>query len=299
MKGLTRREVLGSLLAAPALSIFPGFGTGGLARAGFARRGQGSGAPFQRVNVLFHGLSVIEFANDEVRVYLPMAGSLRAYLAGTWMQEETLQHGTHYRLTGVMTGSRPALSDLDPKRNAVFARHAVDASLSYCTMTFPFPDFVTPLRPLRKEHGKNFFAGAPAPAAEPLSLPQVVAFTYFHPDPTSPLELHPSRWTPIIVEGVVNLHVWDAPVKTPSPQASLDALAQMTKMFGATGLRLNPVYDTIRPPRPADKLALDGVSCQEEWTLVERMSKNVGCGKNAKYRPVDDSGLNCLSLFLY
>lgn len=318
MKEFTRREVLGSLLAqiglaAPALSLLPAFGrtepSGGLARAGEGRvrigsaglvqEPQGSGAPFQRVNVLFHGLTVLEFATDEVHVYLPMAASARAYLAGTWMQEESLQHETHYRLSGVMTGSRPDLSALDPQRNAVFAKRGVDASLAFCTLSLPFPDFVTPLRPLAKKHGKNFFLGAPAPVAEPLTLPQVVAFTYLHPDPTSPLELHRSGWTPVIEEGVVNLHVWDAPVKTPNPQISLEAFAQMAKLIGATRLQLNPVYDTIRLPRPANQLVLDGVSCQEEWTLVERMSENGGCRKHAKYRPVDDAGLNCLSIFLY
>lgn len=294
MKGLTRREVLRGLVAGSALAIFPS-----LARVSSAEPLQNYASPFQRLNVLFHGLSVIEFGSDEVRVYLPAASPQRAYLAGTWMQEVVLDHGQTYRLSGVMTGSRPRLQNIDPKQNAVFSTRKIDKSLSFCTLLFPFPDFITPLRPLRKRHGKSFFTGSPVPVLDPETIPQIVAFSYLHPDLTSPLEFRPARWTPVVQNGVVNLHVWDAPVKTPSPQASRESFAQVAKMIGAPQLRLNRVYNTIKLPRPDKNPILDSLSCQEEWTLIERTSEPQGCGKHRKYHAKDDSGLNSLSIILY
>ncbi len=291
---MTRREALWRLAAGSALGMFPGLVTAAFG----AQQRQPVETPFQRVNVLFHGLSVIEFGAGEVHVYFP-AGSGRAYLAGTWMQETTLAQGTKYRLSGVMTGPRPVLSSIDPERNAVFRRRAVKTDDSFCTLVFPFPDFVTPLRPLHKRHGKNFFTGSPRPIIEPKSIPQVTAFTYVHPDRTTPIEFLPANWTPVVEEGIVNLHVWDATVKTPRPDASLQAFAQMAKMIDAPQLGLNPVYDKIKLPRPNKDPVVEGLSCQEEWTLAERTGDPEGCAKHSRYHPKDDSGLDCLSIILY
>lgn len=294
MKGFTRREVLWRLAAAPALGMFSS-----LARAISARQRKPAESPFQRVNVFFHGLSVIEFSADEVHVYLPDIGGDRAYLAGSWMQEVALRHGTEYRLSGVMTGPRPQLGSIEPERNAIFHNRKIDSSLSFCKLVFPFPDFLTPLRPLRKKHGKHFFTGTPAPIIEPKTLPQVTAFTYVHPDLTSILECRPLAWTPVVQGGTVNLHIWDSPVKTPSPQASRQAFERMAKMIGAPKLQINPVYEKIKPPRPEQSPVVEGMACQEEWTLIERLSKPESCGKHRKYHPKDDSGIDNLSIILY
>lgn len=294
MRRITRREVLQRLAAGSALGTFPW-----LLRAAPAQQNQPAESPFQRVNILFHGLTVIEFAPDEVHVYLPDVGADRAYLAGTWMQEAALRHGTEYRLSGVMTGPRPQLESLNPLQNAIFRNRKIDASLSFCKLVFPFPDFLTPLRPLEKKHGKNFFTGTPAPILEPKTIPQVTAFTYVHPDRTSALEFRPAAWTPVVEGGVVNLHVWDASVKTPSPQAALHAFERMAKMIGAPQLRLDSVYDTIKPPRPEENPLVEGMACQEEWTLIERTSEAQSCGKHRKYHPKDDSGVDSLSMILY
>lgn len=258
-----------------------------------------SEAPFQRVNVLFHGLTVIEFGSDEVHVYLPDAGSDRAYLAGTWMQETSLIRGQQYRFSGVMTGPRPEFYKIDPKQNAVFKSAPIDSSLSFCKLVFPFPDVVTPLRLLRKSHGKHFFAGSPKPIVEPEVIPQILAFSYLQPDTSSPLQLRPLPWTPVIFEGVVNLHVWDSAVKTLTPEASQSAFARMAKMIGATGLSLNPVYDKVKLPQPDEKPEVLGLECQQEWSLSERMSEPQGCGKDRKYKPKDDSGLDSLPIILF
>lgn len=291
---MTRREALQWLATTSAMSMFPSFGLTTKLRQ--RRPAQG---PFQRVNVLFHGLTVIEFGSDEVHVYLPDVGSSRAYLAGSWMQESSLVRGTKYRLSGVMTGSRPRLENIDPKHDAVFGKRKIDANRSYCKLDFPFPDFVTPLRPLRKRHGKNFFAGTPKPVVEPETLPQVTVFTYVHPDATSPLEFRPASWTPVIQSGVVNLHVWDSPVNMPGPQDSLAAFQKMTRLIDAPQLGLNPVYNRIKLPRPDKDPVVEGMLCQEEWTLVERTSDPQGCGRHHRYHAKDDSGIDCLSILLY
>lgn len=295
MKEITRREALRRLAAGSALAMFPG-----LVKAAFGtQQRQSVKTPFQRVNVLFHGLSAIEFASGEVHVYLPAAGSGRAYLAGTWMQEAALTPATKYRLSGVMTGPRPVLGSIDPQRNAVFRRRKISTSGSFCTLVFPFPDFVTALRPLHKRHGKNFFTGSPRPIVEPRSIPQVTVFSYVRPDYTTPLQFLPANWTPVVEKGIVNLHVWDATVKTPRPQASLQAFAEMAKMIDAPRLGLNPVYDKIKLPRPDKDPVVEGLSCQEEWTLVERTGDPEGCGKHSRYHPKDDSGIDSLSIILY
>jgi hypothetical protein len=294
MKEITRRELLRKLAVGPALVTLPS-----LARAASALQTRSSEAPFQRVNVLFHGLTVIEFGSDEVHVYLPDAGSDRAYLAGTWMQETALIRNEQYRFSGVMTGPRPEFYQVDPKQNAVFKNGPIDSSLSYCRLVFPFPDVVTPLRLLRKSHGKQFFTGSPKPFVEPEVIPQVLAFSYLQPDTSSSLQFRPLPWTPIILEGVVNLHIWDSAVKTPTPEASQQAIAQMARMIGATGLGLDPVYDKIKPPRPDETPEVVGLECQQEWSLSERMSEPQGCGKDHKYNPKDDSGLDSLPIILF
>jgi hypothetical protein len=297
MKGITRRELLRRLAAGSALATLPP-----LARAASALQQQmrPAEAPFQRVNVLFHGLSVIEFGDDEIHVYLPDAGSSdRAYLAGTWMQEISLARGQQYRFSGVMTGPRPEFYEIDPKQNAVFKNSSIEASLAFCELVFPFPDVVTPLRPLRKSHGKNFFTGLPKPIVEPEALPQILSFSYLHPDTSSPLQFRPLPWTPVVYGGVVNLHIWDSAVKTPTPDASKGAFAKMAKMMGTPDLHLDPAYDTIKPPRPDEKPEVVGLDCEQEWSLSERMSEPEGCGKDHKYKPKDDSGLDSLPIILF
>lgn len=296
MKGFTRREILRRLAAGPALATLPS-----LARAASAwQRMRPTVAPYQRVNVLFHGLSVIEFGSDEVDVYLPDAGSSdRAYLAGTWMQEIALTRGQEYRFSGVMSGPRPEFYKLDPRHNAVFARRTIDTSLAYCHLVFPFPDIVTSLRLLHKSHRKHFFTGSPKPIIETNVIPQILAFSYTHPDTGSPLQFRPLGWTPVIFEGVVNLHVWDSAAKTLSPEASEKAFEKMARMMGAPQLRLNRVYHKIKPPPPDEKPEVVGLECRQEWSLVERLSEPQSCGKGRKYHPKDDSGLDSLPIILF
>ncbi|HVB97822.1 MAG TPA: hypothetical protein VNJ12_00620 [Candidatus Dormibacteraeota bacterium] len=293
MTHLTRRELLQGLAAVPALAV-----AGSLAHAAQALSGQFTGSPFQQLNVLVHGMSVIEFASDEVYIYLPSAPSDYAYLAGSWMQEASLARGGAYRLSGVMTGPRPELRMIHPEENAVYKDHKIDPGFSYCKLILPFPDLFTPLRLLRKEHGRNFFAGSPQPILEPSAIPQVVALTYSHPDSTSPLEVRPLAWTPVIQEGVVNFHVWDAPAKTPSPQEARDAFANMTKMIGLPGLRLNPDYAEIKPAPPDENPDVLGLGCEEEWTLIERLGHPYGCVRRREQTPKKGPFDN-LSLILY
>ncbi|MDE3136042.1 MAG: hypothetical protein KGL59_05685 [Acidobacteriota bacterium] len=295
MKEISRRELLRRLAAGSALATLPS-----LVRAASAlQQTRTAEAPFQRVNVLFHGLSLIEFSDDEIHVFLPNAGSDRAYLAGTWMQEVALGRGQQYRFSGVMTGPRPEFYRIDPKQNAVFRNGPMEGSLAFCKLVFPFPDVVTPLRLLRKSHGKNFFTGEPKPIVEPEVVPQILAFSYVHPDTSSPLQFRPLPWTPVVYGGVVNLHIWDSAVKTPTPQASQSAFASMAKMMGAPSLGLDPAYDAIKPPRPDEKPEVVGLGCEQEWSLSERMSEPEGCGKEHKYKPKDDSGLDSLPIILF
>lgn len=294
MKQITRRELLRRLAAGSALAAWPS-----LARAASSLQTRRSEAPFQRVNVLFHGFSVLQFGGEEVHVYLPDGGPDRAYLAGTWLQEVALERGAEYRFSGVVTGPRPAFYQIDPRQNAIFSNRAIDNKLSYCRLVLPFPDVVTPLRLLHEKHGKHFFTGTPRPVIRNKAIPQILAFTYLHPDTRSPLQFRPLPWTPVILGGVVNLHVWNASAKTPAPAASLRGFTVMAKLIGAPELGLNRVYDRIKPPRPDRKPELVGMGCQEEWSLVERLSEPEGCGRHEKYDPKHDTGLDALPLILF
>ncbi len=294
MKRFTRREILRGFAAGPAALYFAS-----LARAASTWQIDRPDSPFERLNVLFHGLSILDFGQSEVRVYLPDAGPDRAYLAGDWMQEIALDRGAEYRLSGVVTGPRPGFEAIDPHQNAVFSGLKVNANLSYCRMAFPFPDFVTPLRLVRESHGKHFFMGTPPPVVQPKMVPEIVAFTYVHPDSTSPLEFRPLPWTPVIVEGVVNLHVWNEPAKRSSNAAAIRAFEQTAQMLGSPALALNPIYAGSKPPQPDSKPEIQGLGCEQEWSLTERMSAPEGCGKGPKYRPKDDWDWDGLPILIF
>ena len=283
MRGFSRREILRGLAVGPAAAFFVA-----LARAASAWQIDQSASPFQRLNVLFHGLSILDFGQSEVRVYLPDAGPYRAYLAGDWMQEIPLERGAKYRLSGVVTGPRPGFEAIDPHQNAVFSGLKVNVDLSHCELAFPFPDFITPLRLVHESHGKHFFTGTPQPVVQPKMVPEIVAFTYIHPDSTSPLEFRPLPWTPVIVKGVVNLHVWNEPAKPSNGAAARQAFKQVAQMVGSPTFALNPVYAGMKPPRPDRKPEIEGLGCDQEWSLTERLNAPEGCGKGPKYRPKDD-----------
>ncbi|HEV2388628.1 MAG TPA: hypothetical protein VGS20_15390 [Candidatus Acidoferrales bacterium] len=293
MKSITRRDLLRGLAASSVFAVFRPLAGGA---TGWAQ--QTAASPFQRLNVLFHGMFVVDFGTDEVDVYAPNI-SEHGYLAGTWMQEANVAQGQDYRLSGVVTGPRPDLASLNPKQNAIFKRQPVNASYSFCRYVLPFPDHVASLRLFKKIRGKNFFLGSPAPILQPSELPDILVFTYARPDPTSVLECKPLTWTPVIEDGVVNLHVWALPAQAPGPNHSQQAFQQLSKLMGSSTLALNPVYASIRPPQPDLKPTVQGVSCQEELSLVERMSGGASCGKQGGMSPRVFTPYDCISAILY
>jgi hypothetical protein len=294
MNSFTRRELLQGLAAGSALALL-----GPLARIAAGGRPQSMAAPFQRVNVLFHGRFVIDFGEDEVFVYPATAGPEYAFLAGTWMQEINLAPGREYRLSGVVTGPRPELRNIEPKWTPVFRRQPVDPAASFCKFVFPFPDFVTPLRLVGKKHRRHFFAGTPAPIVPLSKMPQVLAFSYTRPDLTSTLQCRPLKWTPVIMAGVVNLHLWAAPAREPGSQHSLQAFARLAKLMKSPDLRLDPVYAKIKPPRPDDDPIVPGISCRDEMSLIERFSGKPACGRKNSYHPQAASLSDSLSVILF
>lgn len=293
MKSLTRRQLLRGIAAAPALAAIQS-----LALATPVLPHLYDASPFQRVNVVLHGFSVIEFADDELRIYLPPAPDDYAFLGGAWMQEINLARGAEYRLTGLMTGPRPELRDIYPQQNLVFPRRPIDGNLAFCKFVLPFPSLLTPLRLLRKERKHDFVIGSPPPIIEPNFIPQLLVLSYLHPDSTSPLELRPLRWTPVILEGVVNFHIWDAPAKTPTLPQSEEAFEQMTKLIESPDVLLNPAYSEIEPPLPDENPLVPGLTCSEEWTLIERLGDPESCSKHRK-RDLKKTPFDNLSLILY
>jgi hypothetical protein len=290
---MTRRDFLQGLAAAPALAVARSLAGGDRYSAS-----QFTASPFQQLNVIFHGLSVINFSSDAVHVYLPIVATDYAHLAGSWMQEVPLARGARYRLSGMMTGPRPELRVIDPNQNAVFAAQVADRALSFCELVLPFPDFLIPLRMVRKERRRNFFMGSPQPIVQPSAVPEILVFSYVHPDPTSSLQFRPLDWTPVIMGGVIDLHIWDAPAKAPSVQEAKHAFEQMAKMIGSSTLQLDPFYAEIKPPEPDEDPSVAGLSCQQEWTLVERLGHPDGCG-NRRRRDAPKAPWDSLSLILY
>jgi hypothetical protein len=293
MKHITRREMLRGLAAGPALAF-----ANSLVHAAPAFPAQLTASLFQRLNIIFHGMFIIEFAADQVNVYLPPGPSGYAYLAGTWMQETTLSHGGEYRLSGMMTGPRPELRAINPEQTAVLASAVKDPSLAFCKLVLPFPDYFMPLRMIRKEHGRNFFTGSPQPIVEPSEIPEIVVFSYDHPDSTSRLQFRPLAWTPVILAGVINLHIWDAPAKPPTSPEAQTAFTQLTKLIGAPTLRVDGAYREIEPPAPDENPMVPGLTCQEEWSLIERLGEPDSCSEHRK-RKTKKAPFENLPLILY
>jgi hypothetical protein len=248
------------------------------------------------LNVLIHGMYVIDFGDHDVTLYAPdVPHCAHVYRAGTWMQEQDLARGGHYRLTGFARPNRPALAALQPDQNAVFPHRTLNPDLAFCSIVIPFPDSVAPLRLTYIRDNVPFFDGAPPLYRAPAALPDVVALTYKNVDGRPGLE--PLHWSPDVQNGVANLHFWAVPPGATPPSHPAEGLLTMGQLMGYENLRMNTSYANQPAPAPDPAPAVPGVTPAEELSLYERQAAEpVPAGT---VTPKFTSAFNCLSTFLY
>jgi hypothetical protein len=228
-----------------------------------------------RLNVVFHGLFVIDYQQNGVKVMAPTVPN-HQYLVGTWKQEDPMVSNKPYRLEGLKP--RKTMPKLDPTSIPILKNPPpkLAMNLMKVSLSFPFPDSVYGIRCVSR---KTDNAGNPipfynqsgkyAPSAALQYFPVVTVFVYnYDPSSESPY-LAGSTWkAPKNLPRPLNLHVraemqyMDMTVNT---QAILRAALGIEQPID---LQLEANYDQ-EVPSP-DSLALSyGVAPDEECELIE------------------------------
>jgi hypothetical protein len=248
------------------------------------------------LNVLIHGMYVIDVADRDVTLYAPdVPHCAHVYRAGTWMKEQDLARGSQHRLTGFARPNRPDLAALQPDRNAVFQRQTLNPKLAFCSIVVPFPDSISPLRLTYLRDSVPFFEGAPALHKAPSALPDVVVLTYN--DVKGQPGLEPLHWTPDVQNGIANLHIWAVPPGATPPAHPAEALITMGQLMGYQDLRMNQIYANQPAPAADPQPGVPGVSSNEELSLYER--QQLEPTPAGTVTPAMTSAFNCLSTFVY
>lgn len=290
MKLLTRREVLHGLGACSAIALL-----GPLARAATEGLSEDSAPAFTELNVLIHGMSVIDVGKNEITLYPPIVpNGLHVYEAGNTDSETHLAKGGTYRLKGVKGNPRPSLAQIHPEDNGVFHRHAIVPGDYYCKIILPFPDEIVPLGLTMISPSQPFFQGSPAPYQQPSAIADLNIFRY---TVTGPVSLKPLRWIPKVKNGVANLQIFAMPSGPVAGSHPAEAFQAMANTMGCPKLKTNPHYASVSDPPPDPHPPVPGVTVSDEEGLLERASAK----RHASGRPhiLYDSALDCLSLFMY
>jgi hypothetical protein len=290
MKLLTRREMLHGLGACSAFALL-----GPLGRAATEGLSEASAPAFTQLNVLIHGMTIIDVGNSEITLYPPVVpNSLHVYEAGNTGYEKHLAKGATYSLKGVKRNSRPSLADLHPGDNGVFHRHAIVAGDYFCRIILPFPDSIVPLGLTKILPAQPFFQGTPAPYQQPSAVADLNVFRY---TVTGPVSLKPLPWIPKVKNGVANLQIFampSGPVPSSHPAQAFQAMADT---MGYPNLKANPHYAHASDPPLDPHPPVPGVSMSDEQGLPERHAAR----RQTQSRPhvTVTTALDCATVFMY
>lgn len=260
MRKLGRRQFLLGLGAGSALAALHPL------RLGAALAPEAGPQRLRALNVLIHGMLVVDVGTRQVILYPPKTAG-HAYKAGDRGAEQDLVEGAHYRLTGVKPHARLTLAEMHPGGFGVFHRHPVNTRLAYCEVILPMPDSITPLRATTKAQGQPFFEGTPNPYEAPDSLPDVLVLTYNEVE--GPVKLTQLSWTPKPNNGIANLNFWAMPSGPVPPDHPEQAFADLAKLIRYPHLKINPYYTHVPPPPLDAHTGVPGVTPDDERGLTE------------------------------
>jgi hypothetical protein len=227
MEKLTRRSALkkliGASLTAAAAPLFVGCS---------------KFEPQITLNVVLHGLFVLNFTNLEIELFTPFMDD-HIYRAGNWDWNclEHLQPKKSYRLRGVEYRSTPP--DLNLNCNILFPRegfqHQVHPERTVFTVYLPFPETIRLIRIV--DAGLNVPEPNNTLRIHQLSLCQVLSYRV--PDYRN-LDLLGTRWKPKVdhATNTANLHFWaEPPLRVPYSHAC-DAYAKLSELLEPLTLKL-------------------------------------------------------------
>lgn len=231
--------------------------------------GAAAGQARAQLNVLLHGLFVIDFREDSVHVLAPCVPNHR-YRAGIWKQEQPLDEHRWYSLEGL--GERKKKPALDETSYPILKQRAnPELSLMKVKLRLPLPDAVHGIRCAdRGEGDPPFFAqsGRYAPVAALKHLPLIFALVYHYDSSRETPYLRGAGWSaPRGFHGPLNLHIRAEMAFTCLLNAQ-DYLRQSLRISNAGDLLLADEYAKFIP-EPDRVSPLLGVSVDEEYELFE------------------------------
>ena len=224
----------------------------------------------------FHGLFAFVMRKDHIVVLTPKVKD-HAFLAGLWRQEQKLQDGEWYRLSGVSEPARPNPRPVLDKARQLFVSGAngINMAESYFLMRLPFPKQMIPLR-----YAEATFSGKAAPkqTISP-TFPTVQLMRYRVVD-YSNLRLEPFK--PWVKQKrpppIIHFHIFAEPTFLVHPEHAMEAFEGMLRMFPGIDLKLN---QTSARCLPLDTNLPAGIDPKQQVSLSER---NGECDRKPGHR---------------
>ena len=225
------------------------------------------------LNVVLHGLYVLNFTNLGIELFTPFMKD-HIYRAGNWDWEH-LQHlkpGNSYQLRGV--DYRATTPKLDLYCNILFPKcgftHKVHPEQSVFVVNLPLPETIRLLRTI--DDGPNCECPAQNTIIiNQLSLCQVLSY---HVSDYRDLELRGTKWKPKVdpLTNTANLHFWAEPLlRVPRPHVC-DAYARLSDLLEPLTLKIGT--DKIAPLDPDTGVL--GLPREQEQGLAEWQSGGEG-----------------------
>ncbi len=265
MEKISRRAALkkiaGTSLFAATAPLFP-------AIVGCCRNRQPA-----TLNVVLHGLFVLNFTNLNCELYTPFVED-HVYRAGNF-EANGLQH-LHpqmvYTLRGVshISGAPKYDQTYDIYVDKARYNHVFRPQYSVFLIELPFPETIRLVRTVSGDPN-NYCGDTGVFAINRLSLCQVLS--YFVPD-IADLELSGTGWKPYLRPdtGTVNLHIWAEPLQRMTYNHAYRAYQTLSGMFTPMRFQLN-----VNRTAPLDtNTGIYGLRPEEEMGLSEWASAGEG-----------------------
>jgi hypothetical protein len=229
------------------------------------------------LNVVLHGLFVINFTNLGLELYTPFVDD-HIYRAGNF-DAKGLQH-LHpekiYRLRGVSHQS--AAPDYDPTYDIRIDKktycHVFRPQYSVFVIELPFPETIQLIRPVGSDlntYDCDHTQNTAVYTINRLSLCQVLSYSVPN---VGKLELVGTDWDPYVrpETGTVSLHIWAEPLQRMTYNHAYKAYAKLSEMFEPLQFKLK-----INKTSPLDpNTGVYGLSPEEEQGLSEWSSAGEG-----------------------